>query len=166
MQEIWKDVVGFEDRFQVSNLGNMYSKKNKKQLVQGISKTGYKVLSTKIGGRNGIYKCFKVHRLVAQAFILNPENKPFVNHIDGNKLNNSVDNLEWVTGSENTLHAVKTNLIDYTRIRSLTEEDVNFIREHYKPRDKLYSGRKLAKMFNVSKNVISDVITNRTYNNS
>ena len=170
MQEIWKDVVGFEDRFQISNLGNIYSKKNKKQLVQGTSKTGYKVLSTRIGGKNGIYKCFKVHRLVAQAFIPNPENKPFVNHIDGNKLNNHVNNLEWCTNQENIKHAYDTGLLDLTHLqefnkkaRKLTKEEVYFVRKHYTPRHKEYGARALGRKYNVDKNTILDILSFKAY---
>lgn len=93
--EVWKDVVGYEEYFQVSNLGKLFSKRSQKILKQTISKTGYYTVATRLGGRNGICKCFKIHRLVAEAFIPNPEQKRTVNHIDGNKLNNNLSNLEW-----------------------------------------------------------------------
>ena len=123
MQEIYKDVIGFEEYFKISNLGNLYSKRSKRLLKQTILPTGYYSASTKIGGRNGKSVCFRIHRLVAEAFLDNPTEdqlefartsiygKVLVNHIDGNKLNNNVNNLEWRTAKENTYHAVQTGLI-------------------------------------------------------
>lgn len=80
---------------------------NGKILKSYVETNGYKRVVLSIDGKRKLYY---VHRLLAEAFIDNPENKDCVNHIDGNKLNNSVDNLEWVTYSENTQHAVKTGL--------------------------------------------------------
>lgn len=79
-------------------------------------------------------KWFFVHRLVAEAFLPNPDNLPFVNHKNGNKLDNSVENLEWCTRSENALHSFKNGLQTrvsnrYGTFRVLTEEDLNFIRD-------------------------------------
>ena len=79
----------------------MFSKRTNKILKQGISKTGYPIISTKIGGRNGKAYCLKVHRLMALTFLTNPNNLPEVNHIDGNKLNNNLPNLEWISKSNN-----------------------------------------------------------------
>jgi hypothetical protein len=123
MQEIYKDVVGFEDYFQVSNLGNVYSKRTSKVLKQTVSKTGYYSVATKIGGRKGQAYCFKVHRLVAEAFLPEPDKYIkesikdtvygviVVNHKDGNKLNNLVENFEWCTYKENTQHAILMGLV-------------------------------------------------------
>ena len=72
-----------------------------------VETNGYKRIGLSIGGKRKLYY---VHRLLAEVFIDNPEGKKCVNHIDGNKLNNSLDNLEWVTYSENTQHAVNTGL--------------------------------------------------------
>lgn len=133
MEEVWKDVVGYEDHFRVSNLGRVTSKRTGKILKQHINKQGRAGFATKIGGRNGSCVCFKTHRLVATAFIPNPENKPTVNHKDGNPLNNCVENLEWATHSENIRHAFDTGLIvPASGFRStsakLTEEQVETIR--------------------------------------
>lgn len=110
--EVWKDIPNYEGLYQVSNLGNVKSLNYKKK---GISKElkpvlyfgKYKSVSL---FKNQIKKVFLVHRLVAITFIPNNEDKPFVNHKDGNKLNNIVENLEWVTNSENQIHAHKMKL--------------------------------------------------------
>lgn len=111
MKEIFKDVVGYEELFRVSNFGNLWSKRSNRLLRQFIHKNGYAVCSTRIGGRKGVAKCFKIHRLVAEAFLENPESKATVNHKDGNKLNNNLDNLEWYTPLEQVQHAIATGLV-------------------------------------------------------
>lgn len=120
--EVWKDVVGYEDYFMVSNLGAVFSKRSNKLLKQTKNKSGYLTIATRIGGRTGKAICFRIHRLVADAFLDPPTKeqlqwaettaykKVLVNHKDGDKLNNTVNNLEWVTSSENTQHAINTGL--------------------------------------------------------
>lgn len=117
MQEIWKDIPGYENLYQVSNLGRVKSLciiHNKKVDTSKtlIRKLSYNILGYQFIGlrKNGSRKQFYVHRLVATLFIPNPDNKPQVNHIDGNKSNNIVSNLEWVTISENQRHAVRIGL--------------------------------------------------------
>lgn len=98
MDEIWKDVVGYEGRYQVSNLGKIASSRH--ELNQATNNRGYKTVSLY---KNGKTQRKTVHRLVADAFIPNPFNFPQINHIDENKENNSVSNLEWCTPSVNNL---------------------------------------------------------------
>ena len=107
MDEKWEDIAGYNGLYQVSNLGRV---KNKKGLImaQKPSKDGYVRL---LLFKDGKYKAEYVHILVAKAFIPNPAHKPEVNHIDADKANNKVDNLEWVTSSENHSHAVALGLI-------------------------------------------------------
>jgi len=108
MKEIWKDVIGYEGFYQVSNLGNVKGLKRNKVKSQTLNSWGYKIIS--ITKPNTKVKSVLVHRLVAKAFIDNPENKEQVNHIDGNKSNNCVHNLEWCNQSENMQHAFKLGL--------------------------------------------------------
>lgn len=125
MEEIWKDVVGYEGLYQVSNLGRVKSckkliiRKNKgnfilKEKIMKNSVTGYGYYMVNLY-KNGKYTHFLVHRLVALAFIPNPLNKPCINHIDAVKTNNKTNNLEWVTYGENNLHALKNNLKDFSK---------------------------------------------------
>jgi len=118
MIEIWHPCAGYETHYEVSNLGNVRSiermvnnwrfnglkKSPQKVLKQGKASNGYLTVSFCV---DGIKSNQSVHRLVARAFITNESNKPQVNHKDGNKHNNHVDNLEWMTRSENGLHAYK-----------------------------------------------------------
>lgn len=99
MNEIWKDVVGYEGLYKVSNFGNIYSVKRKRNLKLINSHHGHKRIRLYVGSKN--WRTYAVHRLVAQAFIPNPENLPEVNHKDENSSNNSADNLEWCTKEYN-----------------------------------------------------------------
>lgn len=112
--EKWKPVIidGEISHFSISSFGNISGKYN--QLLKPYKLTPHKpksYLCIKLKYRGNKYH-YLLHRLVAEAFIPNPENKPMVNHIDGNKLNNHFMNLEWVTGKENMQHAVKNNLLN------------------------------------------------------
>lgn len=119
---MYKYVIGYEDEYEISNTGIIRSKdrlcidslgrkrfRKGKELRPDIAQNGYYRVTLCRGGRkNQQY----LHRLIAIHFISNPENKPQINHKDGDKLNNSVDNLEWVTAKENTVHAYKNDLIN------------------------------------------------------
>ena len=98
--EAWTDVVGYENLYSVSTFGGIYDKLNRKPKKTQVSKaTGYERVA--LTDANKKQKMFSVHRLVAQHFINNPENKPQVHHIDEVRTNNTVENLEWVTPAEN-----------------------------------------------------------------
>lgn len=105
MNENWKPI---NDYYQISDSGNVHSLRRNIILKPSYHKNGY--LSVSLSS-NKIVKRFYIHRLVAIAFIPNPENKPEVNHKDGNKHNNVYTNLEWATYNENAKHAYKTNLM-------------------------------------------------------
>ena len=122
MEEIWKWIDGYENMYQVSNLGRVRSvdryvycevSPNKLQhiygkvLKQGTNHKGYPIVYL---SKDGKQKTITVHRLVALTFIENPLNLPQVNHIDGDKTNNNVSNLEWCDNSYNQIHAHKTGL--------------------------------------------------------
>lgn len=102
--EKWKAVEGYEGLYEISDNGNVRNVVTNKVLSQRGNGNGYIRIELWKDGKG----CkFYVHRLVANAFIDNPNGKPEVNHIDGNRGNNKVDNLEWVTSSENTRHAIR-----------------------------------------------------------
>lgn len=124
MKEIWKDIKGYEGSYQVSNTGKIKSLRRaveiidkngksrisiyqEKVLKQGKDPNGYKRVGLALNGKD---KTVKVHRIVAQTFIPNPENKPQVNHINGDKTDNNVNNLEWCTAKENIEKAFETGL--------------------------------------------------------
>lgn len=101
-KETWKDVVGYENLYKVSNYGNVFSVKNNKILRNNNTTVGYLQVTL---SKDNKQKCFHVHRLVGISFIENTKNKKQINHIDGNKTNNKIENLEWATASENGLHS-------------------------------------------------------------
>lgn len=140
--EVWKEV--FDGKYQVSNKGRVKSMNYKctgKVRILKMTKDhkGYNRLTMRVNGKP---KTIKAHRLVAQAFIPNPENKPQVNHMDGNKTNNLVQNLEWVTNYENAQHALKTGLyiptnsgkkyeeVSQARAIIMIDLEGNFIKEY------------------------------------
>lgn len=180
MIEEWKDVVGYEGLYQVSNLGRV--KRLPKQLR-------YEVKDSREGFRNqGVYdvvtnlkekilkntyvdkgylavglrkdmvtKNIRVHRLVAIAFIPNPENKPEVNHMDGVKGNNRLDNLEWVTGKENNDHALSTGL-GKDNTPKLCEEDVKWIVDNVKRGCRTYGVMSMCKKYGVKAEKIRKIM--------
>lgn len=143
------------DDYEITKDGKIIRKYNNKERKLVKNSKGY--LRVLIGKR-----MYFVHRLVAQKYVPNPLNKPQVNHIDGNKLNNNYLNLEWVTNLENRQHAVKNHLHlcgEKCKNSKLTQKDVDFIRNNSN-----ISNTILARKFNVARNTINDVKKFRTWN--
>jgi len=120
MKEVWKDIIGYSGYYLVSNFGRIKSIIGwnghkyidiNKILIPNVQKTknNYKRLKITLT-KNKSRKCYSVHRLVAEAFIPNPNEKPEINHIDSNPLNNNINNLEWCTHQENVIHSYKYGL--------------------------------------------------------
>lgn len=169
-KEIWETLIyqgnEFPD-FEVSNFGQLRNSITKKIYKQWINHKGYCQVCVSLGSRSK-KKTFKMHKAVAETFIPNPENKPEVNHIDGNKANAKFDNLEWTTSSENTRHAYDTGLIisqkgEQRPGAKLTKEQVEYIRNNYIPKDKEFGCRALARKFNIHHKAISSIINNKAY---
>lgn len=125
MKEEWKDIVGYEGKYRVSNTGKVYSVISNKVLTPAYCGSGYlKVMLVK---QPKNYKNTMIHRLVAEAFIPNPSNKATVNHIDGNKLNNCAENLEWNTYSENLKHAYSKGLNHWNEKKGKAQKKVDML---------------------------------------
>lgn len=108
MSEMWKPINDYP-KYEISNFGNVKSNYKNKLLKEQKDKDGYFQVNL---FENKVSKTIKIHKLVALHFINNPEDKPQINHIDGNKQNNNYLNLEWCTTQENTFHAINNNLAD------------------------------------------------------
>lgn len=166
--EIWRVIEGFDD-YQISSKGRVKSHKNETEriLKQRITHDGYVWYNL---CRQGKQYTKRANRLVAEAFIPNPDNKLTVNHIDGNKLNNCVENLEWATREEQMKHAYGLGLKTPVRgclqaNHKLSEDEVRNIRRQYKARDKHDGMNGLAREYRVSPSVIDKIVRRITYQN-
>jgi hypothetical protein len=170
MNEIWKKIKDFDGYF-VSNLGKVRGTRQNKDIIlknRTLSKSDnnkfYLPYQQVVLYENGKQKTKMIHRLVAENFISNPDNKPQVHHIDNDVTNNKVDNLEWVTPSENVNHTLsyrkETRGIDNNKSK-LSEEDVLKIRKMYGENN--ITQRELGKLFNVSQTNIKEIVKFRTW---
>lgn len=173
LKEIWRDIEDYDELYQVSNFGRVRSwinnsnnrRKIPKILKSAKNKHGYLYVNL---CKKGKQRVLRVHRLVAQAFIPNPENKPEINHINGIKTDNRVSNLEWITQKENIAHAIKNNLIPLGELRynaKLTNEQVKKIRQQYIPYSQEFGTHALARKYAVSRKTIISIVHHKSYKN-
>lgn len=166
MTENWKSLRGVVengDNYEVSDLGKVKNVVKNNILKNRKNDKDYDNVVLYLDGKK---KSYKVHRLVALAFIPNPENKPQVNHKDTDKSNNKMDNLEWATNSENQRHAFDNGLQSVRKGEAnnravLTEAQVKEIREIYNTGK--YSHRELANIYNVSKTLIGNILRGKAW---
>ena len=170
--EKWRQAVGFSDRYYVSNKGRIFttSAHNKKdnptimRPARSFNKrtNSFEYYKTVMDGRTVV-----VHRVVAQTWIPNPASKPFINHKNGDKVDNRVENLEWCSASENTLHAYRTGLEkkqlgEKHHATHLTNEQVKQFKWEWANERKM-TRKEYAKELGVSEATIKDIIRGRSW---
>lgn len=147
--------------YSVDEFGNVYGKRV--DVLKQVNLGSYLGVSLPLG--NGSFKPFLVHRLVATAFLQNPNDLPEVNHIDGNKYNNNVSNLEWVSRSDNQLHRINVLKKGFDGERNtMSKLHSDQVLEIVKMHNAGVAHSQIAKMFNISCSTISDIIAGRSWN--
>lgn len=171
MKEVWKDIPNYED-YQASNLGHIRSKDRVIISTRGGRRFYESVVLKFSITEFGYYQCTvsdtvnktrktgRIHRLVAMAFIANPDNKPQINHIDGNKLNNNIKNLEWSTAKENNKHAIDTGLRRKRFMAKISIEDVKDVKRMLKSG---MTPTEISKNHKASYDSIYDIKRNKTW---
>lgn len=143
-----KEIEGYRGKYIITSTGKVFNNytgvQMKTRLIQGYPHVGLRVFD----GHTSIQKLFKVHRLVAEYFIPNPNNYPIVNHKDGNKSNTDVSNLEWCTYKQNSIHAVQTGLVKKAWNKELGAIAINLM-ENYD-----WSSSEVAELLNKSKSTV------------
>ena len=176
MIELWKELKGYREIYEISNYGKVRHKErdgargyivSSRELIPQINSSGYYRVSLNLTGKP---KSYFVHRLVAELFLPTSDETLVVNHKDGNKLNNRVDNLEWVTHSENQKHAfalgLKKPTVHYGEdswFHKLSIEDVEYIKAVHNPWDKEFGSKPLSERFGVSPQTITEIVHGRTW---
>jgi hypothetical protein len=171
--EFWKDIVGYEGRYKVSNNGNVKSLARITESRKGVFQNKKEVMLKSFDSGRGYLKyklcssgekTISAHKLVAMAFIENPENKSQINHLNGLKKDNRVCNLEWCTGSENVIHSLNNNLKISQKgsehgMSKLTEKNVLEIRKIGRTK----TLKEIGKIYNVDASLISLVLLNKIW---
>ncbi len=155
INEIWKTISFLDNKYEISNQGRIRNTKTKRLLKLSPSKRGYLVFSCQIKGK---HKVVNVHKCVATEFVPNPENKPQVNHIDGNKLNANAGNLEWVTQKENNAHARKIGLHKTDGDKPVLQIRDGIVLAEYK------SASEASRQTGIGRTLICNVCNHRFYN--
>ena len=138
--------------------------RNGKEIKGGLTKKGYKKIIMCFDKK---VHTFSTHRLVGELYLDNPDNKPQINHIDGNKLNNHYTNLEWVTNQENCNHRDnilnKKNIGEKSSMAKLTEDEAIYIKENYQSRHPDFGSTPLSKRFGVTNRTILSIANNERW---
>ena len=164
-KEIWKDILGYEGLYQVSNSGKVkslsFNRTNKSRILKNAITRGYVHITLFFKNKR---KVTRIHRLVGTHFVPNPENKPEINHKDGDKTNNNDWNLEWVTSYENSIHAIHTGLSstfgENVHTSKLKSTDIPIIFMRYNQGHRVVD---IAKDYNISDTSIRDIIKRRKW---
>lgn len=158
--ELWKPLLEYKG-IEVSSIGRIKkaaNKRRKQRILEKFPKDRDGYYRCTVQKLDGTYTSQPVHRLVAKAFIENPENKAQVNHIDGNRINNKVDNLEWVTPRENVLHSFKYGNRKVCKIVPKKTILTDYQVDQIDTLRQLYTVNQLAKLFNVSYQTLKNII--------
>ncbi len=173
LKEIWRTHTDYPS-YLISNYGRIKTFNWKNHGLERIMKPAYDAngyLRTMLKHKDGHFHTIKVHRIIGQVYIENPENKPCINHIDYIRSNNIVTNLEWVTIKENAHHSkcnLRSVMGENNPAATITEKEVLEIRARYPFRKKLYrkgelTKRELAQQYNVTFGCIKNIVTNKTW---
>ena len=161
-----KAVPGYEGRYSVDEDGNVYNVRRKRKIAQTVMESGY-VYVHLFDGRRRNGKCHRLNRIVAEAFIPNPNGYMQVNHINGNKKDNSVKNLEWCNSYQNIEHSIRIGLRkcngEDNPSAKLTWDQIEAIRKEYVYGSKTHGGNALSKKYGVTGVMICKIVRNECW---
>ncbi|WP_241606873.1 HNH endonuclease signature motif containing protein [Rosenbergiella epipactidis] len=163
---ITKPIEEMQGKYSISKCGKIINNKTKRVIKTHVNQRGYEAVTFTIS--KGVTRCFKVHRLVATAFIKKTcHSRVDVNHIDGNKLNNNAENLEWCTRKENMAHARRLGLIKPYYSRVSHDKSLSLLERNSKIKNDYMTGefsqRELAKKYNLSKSQVGSILIDKRF---